>query len=135
MNFLLWLLYLLFSWSYIYILFSLVDLRILIPCRQGKNAFWRIFLLWFLPILRILLRAAAFFFLQFSFLYYSSIFYLGAIKLSRIKSYYLHSIQGGQIYPTSYIVECVRIDDAAFWSRLFIFIIYIFSGWKSKSHF
>ena len=28
--------------------YSLLDLRILIPCRQGKKAFWHIFLLFFL---------------------------------------------------------------------------------------
>ena len=100
---------------------SLVDLRTL-PCRQKINEFWQVFLLLFLPNIPHIAQSCSFFC---DFLIHTvfSIWYLGAInlKLGIIESYCLFHAEMSNFS-----------DQVYFWSRLFIFIIYILTGWEKK---
>ena len=106
---------------------SFVDLRILIPCRQGDMHFDTYFWICFSLIFRI--------FWQFSFSYYSLIWYLGArnIKLSIIESYCLWV----DIRCVSSFQFCFHIPECLSQQLLKVSFkhnfLNILTGWKKMS--
>ena len=113
-EFIVWLFYLLFSWSYICFFCFFCCILIHISAFVSPQIF------------SIFPRATAHFWAIF-FSYYSFIRYLGArnIKLSVRESYCVWSMQRCPISLMKHIVEFLPNADAAICSKLFIFIICI----------